>query len=144
MVDMFSILVIYLLMNFSSTGEVFFVGKDIKIPQVSKGVPMQSYPLVSVVGDKVMFDALDQNGRSVYVEEKNDGKSERLRVMLKQMKRMEEQIAGSQTFRGQINIQADESMEVEHVKRVMQILIDEGWSTINFIVEPNAELSVVK
>ena len=137
MVDMFSILVIYLIMNFSSSGEVFFISKDIKIPQASKGQPMQSFPLISVVADKVMFDAENkEGGDALYVEDINDGQLPKLRKMLQNIKEVEKQIGGDAGFRGQINLQADEKTPIEDVKKVMRVLIDEGWTGINFIIEP--------
>lgn len=142
MVDLFSVLVIYLIMNFSSTGEVFFIGKEIKIPQAMKGAPMESFPLVSLVRDRVTLDSLLDNGAaSIFVEEKNDGNSPKLRAKLREIRAMEVKIAGEKGFRGQINVQADIGMDVDEVKKVMKLLIQEGWSTINFIIEPNAELT---
>jgi biopolymer transport protein ExbD len=137
MVDMFSILVIYLIMNFSSSGEVFFISKDIKIPQASKGQPMQSFPLISVVNDKVMFDAENkEGGESLFVEDINDGKLPGLRNMLQNVRKVEKQIGGDSNFRGQVNLQADENIPIEEVKKVMRVLVDEGWTGINFIIEP--------
>ncbi|MBK7962871.1 MAG: biopolymer transporter ExbD [Bdellovibrionales bacterium] len=137
MVDMFSILVIYLIMNFSSSGEVFFISKDIKIPQASKGQPMQSFPLISVVNNKVMFDAENKDGgESLFVEDINDGNLPILRKMLQQVRKVEKEIGGETNFRGQVNLQADENLPIEEVKKVMRVLIDEGWTGINFIIEP--------
>ncbi len=140
MVDLFSVLVIYLIMNFSSTGEVFFISKDIKIPEASQGMPMESYPLVSVLGDKVAFDALLDNS-TVAFEDVNDGRSPKLRERLKVIRERDIKILGPDGFKGQINIQADQSIPVEKVKRVMQVLIDEGWTTLNLILEPNKNIS---
>jgi biopolymer transport protein ExbD len=137
MVDMFSILVIYLIMNFSSSGEVFFISKEIKIPQASKGQPMQSFPLISLVAEKVIFDAESkEGGEALYVEDINDGDLPKLRKMLQSLKEIEKQIGGDAASRSQINLQADEKTPVEDVKKVMRVLIDEGWTGINFIVEP--------
>jgi biopolymer transport protein ExbD len=137
MVDMFSILVIYLIMNFSSSGEVFFISKEIKIPQASKGQPMESFPLISVVKETVMFDAENkENGEALYVEDINEGQLPKLRKMLKHVRSVEKQIGGDAAFRGQINLQADENTPIEDVKKVMRVLIDEGWTGINFIIEP--------
>jgi biopolymer transport protein ExbD len=139
MVDMFSILVIYLIMNFSSTGEVFFISKDIKIPKASKGQPLQSFPLISVVKEKVMFDAENKDGgEALYVEDINEGQLPKLRQMLKNVKEIERQIGGEKNFRGQINLQADERTPIEDVKKVMRVLIDEGWTGINFIIDPSS------
>lgn len=139
MVDMFSILVIYLIMNFSSSGEVFFISKDITIPKATKGVPMESFPLISVLGDKVAFDAESIDGKTLYMEELNDMQVPKLRAMLRRMKQTEVQIGGEKNFRGQVNIQADVNAPVEDVKKVMRVLIDEGWTGINFIVDPSTQ-----
>lgn len=140
MVDMFSVLVIYLIMNFSSSGEVFFVSKQVSIPKATKGIPMQSFPLISVIGDKVAFDAEKVDGASsVFVEEINDMQVPKLRTMLQRLKKVEMQIAGEAGFKGQINLQADETTPIEDVKKVMRVLIEEGWNGINFIVDPSSQ-----
>lgn len=140
MVDMFSVLVIYLIMNFSSSGEIFFVSKSVTVPTATKGVPMASFPIISVVKDKVTFDAENVGGESaVFVEEPNDEKVPQLRAMLRKVADLEKQITGTDKFRGQINLQADQSSSVEEVKKVMRVLIDEGWTGINFIVDPSSK-----
>lgn len=137
MVDMFSILVIYLIMNFSTSGEVFFIGKDIVIPKAEFGKPMSSFPLVSLVKQNVYFDSEGtETKKSTYIEELNDGNSQKLRAALKKVKDTEFLIGGKDFFRGQINLQADDRASIEDVKKIMRVLIEEGWNSINFIVEP--------
>jgi biopolymer transport protein ExbD len=137
MVDMFSILVIYLIMNFSSSGEVFFISKQVSMPKASKGIPMQSYPLISIIGDKISFDAENIEGSALYVEELNDQKVPQLRNVLKKIKSIEVEIGGEKNFKGQVNLQADQETSVENVKKVMRVLIEEGWTGINFLVIPD-------
>lgn len=137
MVDMFSILVIYLIMNFSSSGEVFFISKSVSMPKASKGVPMQSFPLISIIGDKISFDAENVDGEGVFIEEPNDQSNPKLRNVLKKIRDVEVAIGGNKNFKGQINLQADENTSVENVKKVMRVLIEEGWYGINFLVIPN-------
>lgn len=137
MVDMFSILVIYLIMNFSSSGEVFFISKDVTMPKASKGIPMQSFPLISIIGDKISFDAESAEGQPIFVEEVNDQNVPQLRTALKRIKSIEVSIGGEKNFKGQVNLQADENTSVENVKKVMRVLIEEGWTGINFLVQPD-------
>lgn len=138
MVDMFSILVIYLLMNFSSSGEVFFISKDIVLPRASKGTALQSFPLVSVVNGNVIFDT-DKAGVPKGVSEPNDGQVPKLRDMLQRLKVVEGQINPGQPFKGQVNLQADSKTDVEDIKKVMRVLIEEGWTGINFVVDPRKQ-----
>ncbi|MFZ3229792.1 MAG: biopolymer transporter ExbD [Pseudobdellovibrio sp.] len=140
MVDMFSVLVIYLIMNFSSSGEIYFVSKSVTIPKATKGIAMESFPIISVVKDKISFDAESVGGeQSVFVEELNDEKAPKLRAMLQKVASIEKQISGTNKFRGQVNLQADVNASVEDVKKVMRVLIDEGWTGINFIVDPSSK-----
>lgn len=141
MVDMFSILVIYLLMNFSSSGEIFFVAKAVQIPKASKGTPMRSLPLISIVGNTVMFDSEEPGrlGQTVTEQELNDGEMPKLRRMLRQFQALETQIHPDKPFKGEINLQAGETTPVDDVKKIMKILIAEGWTGINFIVDPSTK-----
>lgn len=137
MVDMFSILVIYLIMNFSSSGEIFFVSKQVALPKASRGTEMKSFPIISIVGEQVVFDAEEVDGeKSVSVSELNDMRVPQLRQKLRTLKRIEAQLKNDRP-KGQVNLQADIKTPVDEVKKVMRVLIEEGWTGINFIVEPH-------
>jgi len=140
MVDMFSILVIYLLMNFSSSGEVYFISKEVTLPRAKSGVPIRSLPLVSVMGANVVFDSekADRRGNPISVSEANDGQVPRLREALAHLKRIDGQINSGRPFKGEVNLQADRNADVEDIKKVMRVLIEEGWSGINFVVDPRS------
>src|SRR3954467_6436084 len=56
LVDMFTIIVIFLLMNFSANGEVLYMSKDIKLPDAYHGSMLERAPVISVSGDAVTFD----------------------------------------------------------------------------------------
>lgn len=133
MVDMFSVLVIFLIMNFSTDGEIFFISRDLKIPLASAGKPMQSLPLISIVNNDIVFDSAS----GISTLEANDDQVPKLRETLRQIKEIETQIGDVNGDKAQINLQADENTPVEQVKKVMRVLIDEGWTGINFVVNPD-------
>lgn len=140
MVDMFSVLVIYLLMNFSSTGEVFFIGKDIELPMSSTGSPLKSFPLISVVDDLIFFEIKDPKTNKVAsYKEKASKNFIVLRQVLTKYQKIAKQINPKKEFLGQINLQADYGTKLKIVKKVMQVLIEEGWAGINFVVEPDPD-----
>src|SRR5256714_9254962 len=56
LVDMFTIIVIFLLMNFSANGEVLYMSKDIKLPDAYHGAQLERAPVISVPGEPVTFD----------------------------------------------------------------------------------------
>jgi biopolymer transport protein ExbD len=134
MVDMFSILVIYLIMNFSADGEIFFISRDLKIPIANAGKPMQSLPLISVVDTRIVFDS----SSGISTIEQNDGSVPQLRETLRRIRSIELQLGDHEGDKAQINLQADINTPVEEVKKVMRVLIEEGWTAINFVVSPDS------
>src|SRR6202165_318957 len=56
LVNMFTIIVIFLLMNFSANGEVLYMSKDIKLPDAYHGAQLERAPVVSVSAEAVTFD----------------------------------------------------------------------------------------
>jgi biopolymer transport protein ExbD len=140
MIDMFTILIIFLLMNFSATGEVFYIQKDLKLPQANFGKPLESAPLITITPTNVIFETEKVGDNPVYLEE-NDQNLPKLANALKQIRIMEETIHPGQPFVGKVNIQADENTPLVYIKRVMQTCINEGWGGINFAV--NASESTV-
>ncbi len=135
MIDMFSILVIFLLINFSSTGDVFFVDKDMKLPLARHAHPMGNNPLLSITRDTVIFDAQPVADNPLHLEEV-DQNMPKLRAILQRIKRTEQQVRPGQPFKGEINVQADEGTPVVYVKRALATLISEGWTGIHFATAP--------
>ncbi|PIU01316.1 MAG: hypothetical protein COT74_02100 [Bdellovibrionales bacterium CG10_big_fil_rev_8_21_14_0_10_45_34] len=135
MIDMFSLLIIFLLMNFSSSGDIFFIDQNLKLPNAVFARELKSAPLISITKDRIIFDAQDagENG-NVHVEDHTNDLP-RLRKMLQQMRLMEQTLRPNAPFKGQVNVQADERTPVVHLKRVMTALIEEGWTGINFAVK---------
>ncbi len=135
MVDMFSVLVIFLLMNFSSSGDAFFVSQNLTLPKATQGKPMVSLPLIAVVGNKVIFNV--ETEEKTKFEEINDEKVPRLRAWLQKYKTFKKQMSPDAKFEGKINLQADVNTPVEEIKKVMRVLMNEGWTGINFVVDPS-------
>ncbi len=133
MIDMFSILVVFLIMNFSSTGEIFFISKDVKLPEAAHARPIENAPLISIVGNSVTLEAEKLGDNPVYLEEK-DANLPRLKSKLQQMRIMAQAVNPGQPFKGQVNVQADVKTPVIYIKRVMNTLISEGWTGVNFAV----------
>lgn len=133
LIDMFTILVIFLLMNFSATGEVFFIQKNLKMPEALHANPIASAPLVSITKAGVSLD-LETGSRVSKFENENTPNYPRLVEALRALKQEVQNKKPNEVFKGFINIQADETMELVYIKRVMQICIQEGWIGINFAV----------
>lgn len=139
MIDMFSMLVIFLLLNFSATGEAYFVNKDIKLPEAMNAQAIESMPLVSIVGNTVSLDSAVVGSNPITVKSNNES----MPALARELKRLKgliqnQKAAGIPTKDG-INFQADQTTDVVYIKRVMTVLITEGFSKINFVVRPGEE-----
>lgn len=134
LVDMFTIIVIFLLMNFSANGEVLYMSKDIKLPDAYHGAQLERAPVISVSADSVTFDgkmllstADLEKGDVLNVPELEDA--------LRDEKRRYEQIHANDPdhpFKGLVNVQADRRIAFKVIKRVMFACNQSGFGNINF------------
>src|SRR5437660_3298778 len=134
LVDVMTIVVIFLLMNFSANGEVLYMSKDIKLPDAYHGAMLERAPVISVSADAVTFDgkmllmtADMEKGDVLNVPELEDA--------LREEKRRYEQIHANDPdhpFRGLVNVQADRRIPFKVIKRVMFACNQSGFGNISF------------
>jgi biopolymer transport protein ExbD len=117
MVDMMTMLVIFLLNQFSSTGEVLYMQKDIKLPNAQ----------IVVTGQKVS-DVADLDRDSGYLN--IPALEERLRDEKKRWDFIHQ--SDGAKFDGIVNIQADTKVPFRIVKRVMYSCGVAGFFNLNF------------
>ncbi len=135
MIDMFSILVIYLLMNFSATGDAFFMAKPgIVLPSSSRAKIMASAPLLSFNKGTFSLDAVGPDGKVIRVEDSTGN----LNLVTEALQRLQIAIKrkGPAAFDGKLNLQADENAPLLYIKRAMGAGTSAGWTSINFVVRP--------
>ncbi len=135
LIDIFSMLVIFLLMNFSASGEIFFMSKKgIRVPDAQQTVSLQNQPLVTITQNEVIFAGPKVKTFTQPIPQDDEGYSG-LRTKLREYKQVEPPVpAGATAPKRQVNIQADQKTPIIEVKRVMTVLITEGWEGINFAV----------
>ena len=134
MIDMFSMLVIFLLLNFSATGEAYFVNKDIKLPDAANASPIESMPLVSITKHGVSLDSEMVGSNPVIINLEDQEMPDLVNALRRLSALIKNQEAGGIPVKKGLNLQADRSTDVIYIKRVMNILISEGFSNINFVV----------
>jgi len=134
MVDMMTMLVIFLLQQFSSTGEVLYMQKDIKLPDAHHGQVIDVAPVVTisateitVVGKKVA-DIADLE-RDSYLNIQGVQES-----LLDEKKRWDflHQNDPEKRWEGIVNVQADRAVPFRLVKRVMHSCAVAGYFNLNF------------
>ncbi len=120
-------------MNFSATGEVFFIQKNLTLPEAKHAHELESAPLITVTASAVTLETENVGDNPKELTE-SDQNLPRLSAALRELKQLDMATKPGQPFKGQINIQADESTPLVYIKRVMQTCILEGWTAINFAV----------
>ena len=134
LVDMFTIIVIFLIQNFSANGEVLYMSKDIKLPFAVHGTQLERAPVISVSSDAISFD-----GKQIAVTD-DLGKSDVLNVpeledALREEKRKYDTIHANDPehpFRGLVNVQADKKITFKVIKKVMFACNQSQFGNINF------------
>jgi len=135
MVDMMVMLVIFLLNQFSSTGEVLYMQKDIKLPDSRHGQMIELAPVVAVSADQIVVtgqkvaDVADLDRDSGYLN--IPALEERLRDEKKRWE-VVHQADPNQKWDGIVNIQADTKVPFRIVKRVMYSCSVAGYFNLNF------------
>jgi len=141
MIDVFAVLTLFLLANFSATGEVLFMQKDIKLPEAIRASAIERAPVVTVSKKKIALEgdyvgeSFTQNIDKLTAE---NWEINRLTDMLEDIRRRYYDDKGLE-FPGKINIQADKELPFLLIKRVMFTCTQAGYYNINFAVNKGME-----
>ena len=129
MVDMFSLLVIFLLQSFSNSPEVMALTKGINLPvAVSASAPIDA-PLLTLTTDHVLIDQKPVGTAKEVLEEPAK--------LLKPLQELQKQwkAAHSQTeFKGDIHLQADRGIPSTLVSRIINIVNAQGYTSVHLAV----------
>ena len=135
LVDMFVILVLFLVANFSATGEILALQKDIQLPEAANTEELTLAPVVMVSKEEVLVSGtligrVEDLTRDDYLN--IPALEEKLRDMRKQFEDLHNAANDSGAFKGDVNIQADKSVQFRIVKRVMFSCAAAGYGNISF------------
>ncbi len=149
MVDMFTILVIFLIQIFKATGEVE-LSERIKVPQSMAGEPLEDQTAVVQVAEATdaagQYAILLLDNQRIPAEEMGDplvdqagGPIPGLSKRLEEARLFREKIEGrdpTQAFQGSLVIQADINTDFRLVRRVIGSANEGGWAKIKFVTTP--------
>jgi len=128
MVDMFSMLVVFLLQTFSSSPEIL-VTKGVQLPTSITPAQVREAPVIAIAGDGNLY--LDQKlvGKTAMVSKKPG-------VLLNKLNLIKKEWASSHTspFTGEINLQADKEIKSTTVAMIMGILTSSQFHSIELAV----------
>lgn len=120
LIDAFSILVIFLLMSFSSTGELLMMGKGMELPKASADM-LERNPVVKL-----------DNGK-LFLEDKEVTPDSLFQALLDLRKNFQE-IHPGEEFPAILTVQADRRAKYEQLSGVVQASAQAGFADIKFAV----------
>lgn len=123
LIDAFSILVIFLLMSFSSTGDLLTIGKDQELPKATFGEVLERNPVVKI-----------EDGKT-YVEDKEVTSDTMVAALLNLRKQFTDSHPG-QEYPGVVTVQADRRVKYEVLNQVVLAASHAGYSDVRFAVIP--------
>jgi biopolymer transport protein ExbD len=138
LVDMFVIIVLFLIANFSATGEVLMMTKDIQLPEAVNVKEVEMVPVVMISNDQVLVSGnligrVEDLTREEYLN--IPALEEKLRDLKKQYEDLHAMARDTEGgFKGDVNIQAHKDVQFKIVKRVMFSCASAGYANINFAV----------
>lgn len=156
MVDMFTVVAVFLLQNYKTTGEIIQLDEAVPLPKAHAVRELKPATVVIVSKDKVMLDkavvaSFDQ------VKEQADwhisGLEAALQAKFKELAEKREGLAGKirdavdqpgsptndPADDHRVTVQADKTIDFLSVKKVMMTLTEAGASEINFAVIKDEE-----
>lgn len=125
MVDMFSLLVIFLLQTFSNSPEVVTLSKSVRLPVAMSSVGLKDAPVLAVTKDEVFLDQ-----KSVGVTDQILAKPQLLIEGLQGLRDMWAKNHPNDTFKGDILLQADKEIPSTQISHVINVLISQGYGSV--------------
>lgn len=127
LVDMMTVLVIFLLMQFSTTGEMLFISKNLKMPSAEHGREVTRVPILSldrsgdlyfegiIIASHLRSPVIDENWEIAALSEKLKNIADRNSIKI-------------------VNIQVDKNVDYSVLKRVLHTCEVAGYGKIRLAV----------
>lgn len=128
MVDFMSVVVIFLLMNFSASGQVHFTQTDIIIPLATQGDDLERVPVIGISGDAITVEG-DLVESSPQVRQNPDSYNlEALTAALNKQKETYKETHPGVPFDHKVIIQADQRVPFKLIRRVIDTAGQAGYN----------------
>ena len=128
MVDMFAVLVIFLLQSFSASPELV-ISKGVKLPEAVSGSQIKDAPFLALAEDGLFFN--QELLGSVQEVLKNPDK---LMLRLSTARKLWQKNRPDKDFPGEIHLQADRSVPSTTIGKIMEIISQAHYYSIQLAV----------
>lgn len=133
MVDMFTLLVIFLLSNFSASGDLLLSAKDIKLPLAKATTELERAVVIAVSSSTVAVEG-EKVGDTEELMRSEDPRIPEMTDKLLERKRVVTQLMGPDKFKGDVIIQCDGEIDFKMVKKVMYSATEAGYGNFQYAV----------
>jgi biopolymer transport protein ExbD len=134
MVDFMSVIVIFLLMNFSASGDFTYNSAEIVPPDSVAGDELERQPVIAVSASEILFEQVRVESSRAVLSETEEYTLPRLTDALKKEQENFKALKPGVPFDGKILIQADEQIPYKLIRRVFLAAAKTGYSNISYIV----------
>jgi biopolymer transport protein ExbD len=121
LIDAFSILVIFLLMSFSSSGEIIYMNKDMELPKAGTAAQLERNTVIKMEENKL------------FLEDKEVAKEDLVAALMDVRKKYHD-VHPNEEFPGILTIQADRRVKYEEINSIVLATSNAGFSDIKFAV----------
>ncbi len=162
MVDMFTVLVIFLLQNYNTTGEILYIPKDVVLPKANRVLELKPSVVITVTAKEVLLDRTSVATFQEVLDAKDwviPNLRDQTRDMLLKAKADQEQKLQSKLSKvvdktlgkdeedpdawRKVTIQADKQIDYLTLKKIMYSIYEAGGGPINFAVAKDLEANEV-
>ncbi|MEM1023381.1 MAG: biopolymer transporter ExbD [Myxococcota bacterium] len=133
LIDMFVILVVFLIMNFSANGDLVNISKDITLPKASVERQIERAPIIQISAITVAVEG-QRVGDSDEILNDPDLRVQNLTDKLQEMRKIDEMMHPGQPFKGNIIINADREIDFKLVRKIMFAAAEAGYVNVNYAV----------
>ncbi|MFS4459662.1 ExbD/TolR family protein [Bdellovibrio sp. HCB2-146] len=160
MVDMFTVLVIFLLQNYNTTGEILYIPKEVVLPKASSVKELKPSHVVTISSKEILLDkdvvATFEDVKGTEEWEITKLKEELSAALLKSKAEAESKLQNKirdavETTKGEsteeqnawskVTIQSDKDVDFLTVKKVLYTVTEAGAGEINFAVTKSPQES---
>jgi biopolymer transport protein ExbD len=129
MVDMFSLLVIFLLQAFSASPELLVIAKGVTLPNSASAREIKDAPVLTLAEDGIHLDA-----KLIGPTEEVMRNPEPLMLKLAELRELWQRTHPNETFKGEINLQASKEVPSVMISQVMGMLPSQAYGSIQLVV----------
>lgn len=140
MVDMLTILVVFLLQTFSASGELLSVQKNITLPDAMNWKDLEQAPIIAISRDSVTLNGEPKADASDLQKDSLDWKIPQLHDDLVVLKNNFKLLhPNPEDWKGLVIVQGDKGIDFKSLKKIMYTCTVAGYNNVNFAVNVRAK-----